>query len=310
MRKKSTPSGSQWLGKWSRLRDLEIICAIVAERKTTTAAQRLGMSQPGVSRAIAAIEKRHGKVLFHREGGRLQPTAEALVLHRLGSAAFSALAALDGSLAEPVAEHIVVSALPTMCHCFLVGAVADFLEFHPQVSISLYMADAEDPAGSIAEGRVDVGVSDSVFLHSGVSAEPLLQTSAVCVMPSDHHLAAKPWIGPDDLDDERFVATSHRHSQRAALDRIFSDSGVMPKTTVEIDTVMDTVEMIRRGFGVSILNPFPIARFDVTGLELKPFRPEFLFQTNVMLSANRPMSVSVRRFVDFLKDRCRSFGLP
>lgn len=293
------------VGNWELVRDYEIICAVVAERKTTLAAQRLGMSQSAVSRAIAAIEKRHGKTLFHRESGRLQPTAEALDLYREGSAALTALAALTGKHVEERTERLVVTAPPTLLQCFMVQVVAEFAPRHPNVTVSLAVAGVEDVTGVIADGRAALVVTDATFMHSGVVAEVLVDTDVVCVMPTGHHLAAKPWIGPNDLDDEAYITINRKHSLRSALDRVFDESGIRPRTVVETDVAMAAVEMVRSGLGVSVLNPFPILLDRRDGVVVRPFLPTVSIRTNVMLPANAPLPVTTRRFVDFLKERSR-----
>ena len=59
------------------LRELEVFRATVFSSSATAAAERLGISQPSVSRILANIEQRMGMILFLRQNGRLIPTAEA-----------------------------------------------------------------------------------------------------------------------------------------------------------------------------------------------------------------------------------------
>ena len=73
------------------VRELEVLHAVITTRKTTAAAQRLGGSQPAVSRAIGALEARLGRELFIRDGGRLVPTADAFALDAEAAPIFSAL---------------------------------------------------------------------------------------------------------------------------------------------------------------------------------------------------------------------------
>ena len=63
------------------LRELEVFRATVFSSSATAAAERLGISQPSVSRILANIEQRMGMILFLRQNGRLVPTAEAFALN-------------------------------------------------------------------------------------------------------------------------------------------------------------------------------------------------------------------------------------
>ncbi|MGL4728003.1 MAG: LysR family transcriptional regulator, partial [Bosea sp. (in: a-proteobacteria)] len=78
-------------GHQPSLRELEVLRAMIASRKTIAAAHLLGISQPAVSRAIASLEARIGRSLFSRDGGRLTPTADAFALEAEAGTIFDAL---------------------------------------------------------------------------------------------------------------------------------------------------------------------------------------------------------------------------
>lgn len=291
-----------WTGNWSLLRDVEIVSAVVIERKTTGAADRLGISQSAVSRAIAKIEARLKKKLFHREGGRLTPTADALKLYQQGNAVFEALAHLEGN--QPMAtEEVIVLAPPTLSHLYLAREIARFAKAHPEIMISLDVVTIEELPGWIAEKRGDVGLTDTMFLHSGVSMESFLETPGICVMPHDHPLAAKDLIAPRDLDGIDYVAIHRRHSLRGALDKIFAGAGTTPKVTIETGGALLAAELIQEGLGVSVLNPFPLVLGGLKGLAFRRFNAELHFRTNLLMPANSVPSVSTRIFLDFMKER-------
>ena len=62
-------------------RQIEIFELVVTLGSVTQAARRLGVTQPAVSAALAKLERAAGFTLFRREGRRLVPTPEAMLLH-------------------------------------------------------------------------------------------------------------------------------------------------------------------------------------------------------------------------------------
>lgn len=62
--------------------DLQILLGVLRSGSLTKAAAELGLSQPTLSRRIAALEKQFGAALFHRAAPGLEPTELA---RRLGS---------------------------------------------------------------------------------------------------------------------------------------------------------------------------------------------------------------------------------
>ena len=294
---------SDWSGSWSVLRDIEVICAVIVERKTTGAAQRLGISQPAVSRAIAKIEQRLGKTLFHRESGRLVPTADALQLYERSTHIFAALADLQTPASDGVQERLVILAPPTMTHLYLGREVAQFVGTHPGILPSFDIVTSPELPGAIAEGRGHLGLIDLSFMHSGVVAEPFVDTEAVCFLPERHPLAAKKKITPMDLDGVNYVAINRRYALSAMLERVFAEHRVSPRVVIETDVAMLATDFVRAGLGVTVLNPFPLLLGDLTGLAVRPFEPAFQFRSSLVLPANVPLSAAARKFIDFLKER-------
>ena len=63
------------------LRQIEAFRAVVETGSVSQAADRLALSQPAVSKSVAAFEGQIGFPVFERRRGRLIPTAEALLLY-------------------------------------------------------------------------------------------------------------------------------------------------------------------------------------------------------------------------------------
>src|SRR5947209_7275862 len=64
------------------LRHLRYFAAVVEEGTFTAAADRLGMTQPALSRAVRALEREFGSALLRRGQAGVEPTAAGAVLFR------------------------------------------------------------------------------------------------------------------------------------------------------------------------------------------------------------------------------------
>ena len=90
--------------KQLNLRALKSFHEIIQAGSATAAAERLGLSQPGVSRLIARLERDMGFELFYREKGRLVPTAEGLLVYEEATLAFSNIERIN-SLVRDIRNH-------------------------------------------------------------------------------------------------------------------------------------------------------------------------------------------------------------
>ncbi len=285
------------------LRELEVLRALVLAGTAMNAARSLGISQSAVSRRLAQLEDRLGYRLFRREGGRLTPTVEALSISEQLGAVFDALSRI-ASHSDQIQRHqgkLRIVAPPTIAHRFLPSRVAAFSKRNPELDITFEVLASESFVTSVAEGRNDVGLTDTVPSHDGIRSELLLSSQAICILPSRHRLVAQDLIRAEDLEGEPYVAMTRRHSSRAAIDRVFERAGVIPKVVIETATAVSAGEFVREGLGFSLVNPFPIVHQLGRGIEMRPFLPVIGYSANFLLASSRPPSAATRAFIEAVR---------
>jgi DNA-binding transcriptional LysR family regulator len=144
------------------LRQLEYFLAVVDEGSFTRAADRLFVTQPGLSQQIATLEKELGGSLFSRlpRAVALTPTGRALLPHaraavtaaeRGNAAARAATGSEGGELRLACLYSVSLGLLP--------GVLRRWRAENPDVTVRLYEHRHGDAlATAIAEGQADVGV--------------------------------------------------------------------------------------------------------------------------------------------------------
>ncbi|CAM3059246.1 LysR substrate-binding domain-containing protein [Paracoccus nototheniae] len=282
------------------LRELEVLQALVAAGTAISAARKLQMSQSAVSRRLAQLEDRLGFKLFLRLNGRLVPTIEALSLSEQLTPVLDTLARLISRSDRSCDAHqgsLSIVAPPTIAHRFLPGPIAAFKRRNPDCQIVFDVLASDSLLTGIAEGRFDIGMTDSSVPHDGVTSEPLLETKAICVLPRGHPLAVLDVIRPEDLQDEPFIALSRRHSSRAAIDRMFDKAGLRLNIVLEASTNVSVIQFVREGLGVSLLNPFPLDHDLGDRVAMRPFLPAIHYCTNFLMPSSRAPSAVTRAFV-------------
>jgi DNA-binding transcriptional LysR family regulator len=144
------------------LRQLQYFLAVVDEGSFTRAADRLFVTQPGLSQQIATLEKELGGSLFSRlpRAVALTPTGRALLPHaraavtaaeRGNAAARAATGSEGGELRIACVYSVSLGLLP--------GVLRRWRAENPDVTVRLYEHRHGDAlATAITEGQADVGV--------------------------------------------------------------------------------------------------------------------------------------------------------
>ncbi|MFD1539980.1 LysR family transcriptional regulator [Nonomuraea guangzhouensis] len=186
-------------------RELAYFAAVAEELHFGRAAERLGIAQPPLSRAIQKLERRLGVLLFDRSGRRVALTPAGEVLAREAAKALDAMAAAEhrtrrAGLTEP---RLVVALKPGGDGALLPDILAAYQECPDALPVEVVLCGVAERARLLRDGTADVA-----FLHSpwedltGFDTEPLLVEGGVAVVPARHPLAARPFVHLADLDAE------------------------------------------------------------------------------------------------------------
>lgn len=237
------------------VRHLEMVRAIHAEGTLTAAARRLYISQPALSRQLAALEQRMGVQLFRRQPDGMTLTREG---HRLLESAERVLRELERAehdvklLAQGFIGTVRVSTECYMCYHWLPWVVRAFSARFPRVEVQLVPEATRDPYGALERGGVDVAlVYGPPPAAQAVHRVELFHDEIVGVVASDHPLAGGGYLQPGDFAGETLLC-HYAEPGRGVLEEDFlAPAGVRPHRVLEMQVTPAVVEMARAGCGVA-----------------------------------------------------------
>ena len=135
------------------------LSVIVEAGSFQSAANRLGTTQPALSRNMKALEARLGTPLFQREGRRSLPNSLALRLARNGLAIRLA-EEQAGIVADQSAKGSVgelrIGAPPIVSGRFLSDAVTRFIKANPNCSVEIRTGLVHELRTMLERGQVDL----------------------------------------------------------------------------------------------------------------------------------------------------------
>src|SRR6185436_2080109 len=134
---------SDRIGRRLKLRDVHILLAVVQWGSMARAAERLAISQPVISKAIADLERTVGVRLLDRNRLGAEPTPYGQALLRHGLAAFDELRQgvkeIEG-LADPTAGEVQVGATEAMAAGLLPVVIDGLYGRYPRITVSITQA--------------------------------------------------------------------------------------------------------------------------------------------------------------------------
>ncbi|WP_165553478.1 LysR family transcriptional regulator [Kribbella capetownensis] len=302
------------------LRQLRSFVVVAEEMNVGRAATRLHLTQPSLSRQIAALEHDLGVELFARVRRRFVMTAagetflaEAKDLLRRADEAVRAAQRTQrgelGTLRFRFVQSATFEVLPR-----ILGA---FRAAYPEVVLDLESLTTLRQTEALRDGQIDVGLlrpntpaagagtsprgTAVVQLAPGLASRVVSSDPLVAVLPARHRLAKRKRLRLAELADEPFVFYS-RSSGPAVHDTIVSfcrAAGFTPRVEQEAADVQTIVSLVAAGLGVSLLiSPTPPSNPDaVVYRELSDDLPPW--QLSVVWSPDNRSPV-LARFLEVL----------
>ncbi|MCO8277020.1 LysR family transcriptional regulator [Actinoplanes sp. TRM 88003] len=182
-------------------RELRYFVAVAEELHFGRAAQRLGMAQPPLSRAISQLERRLGVNLLHRTSRSVTLTEAGAVLLREGRAALGAVEAAERRTRRASENSGLVLVSKAGATGELLPKLLDAYAAEPgAVPIEVVLCGAGQQEALLRDGRADVALLHLPFdSTAGLDAEELTTESQVLVMPAGHELSTRASVRMSDL---------------------------------------------------------------------------------------------------------------
>lgn len=190
------------------IRHLRYFVAVAEELSFTTAAQRLHMAQPPLSRAVKNLEQELGVQLLDRTTRKVELTAAGEIL--LGEAK-SAIDRFERSLARAAqagrieSRRLRIGFRPAASLPLLEPIVRDFRQSYPHMTVDAARIEWSDQAACLLTGRVDIAFVLHPLEHHQIEVTPLLAAPRAVGMPKDHKLASRKSVAIEELSEEQLA---------------------------------------------------------------------------------------------------------
>ncbi|MCX5001236.1 LysR substrate-binding domain-containing protein [Streptomyces sp. NBC_00638] len=240
------------------LRQLEYFVAVAEERSFTRAAERVHISQPGVSAQIRRLERELGADLFDRSARTATLTAAGKAALGPARAALAAAGAVGQAVDE--VSHLIRGRLTIgmVMGCTLAplfDALAGFHQAHPGVELSLLEDNSDRLVEEVRAGAIDVALIGTVTADpEGLESLTILSERLVVAVPADHPLAKQRRVTLRDVAAHPIVCMPPGTGLRSAWDRACAAQDLQPVIALQAGAADAIAGLAARGLGAAILS--------------------------------------------------------
>lgn len=240
------------------LRQLEYFVAVAEEANFTRAAERVHISQSGVSAQVRQLERELGAALLDRTGRRATLTAAGRAALEHARAALAAAEAVRQSVDDVnglVRGRLEVGMVVGCTIAPLFDALAAFHRSHPGVDLSLIEDNSDRLLDRVRAGATDlalVGVSGAV--PAGLESSTIISEGLVALVARGHPLAGRKRATLAQVTEHPVVCLPPGTGIRTSFDRACAARGLTADLALEASAPDAVADLAARGFGAAILS--------------------------------------------------------
>ncbi|MCK9901426.1 LysR family transcriptional regulator [Parafrankia colletiae] len=242
------------------LRQLEYFVAVAEERSFTRAAERVRISQSGVSAQIRQLERELGAELLDRSGRAITLTAAGRVALDHARVTLASAGAVSRSVGEVTGLLQGRVTLGMVSGCTLeplFDALAAFHQARPAVEIHLQEGRSDRLVEQVRDGAVDValvGMAAAAPLPDGLDSCVVLRDRLVAAVAPGHPLAGRAERAPlREVCAHPLVCMPAGTGLRAMVDQACAAQNLQPTITLEVSTAGALAALAVRGVAVAIM---------------------------------------------------------
>ncbi|MGW4349023.1 LysR family transcriptional regulator [Streptomyces sp. NPDC004690] len=240
------------------LRQLEYFVAVAEERNFTRAAERVHISQSGVSAQIRHLERELGAELFDRSARAVTLTVAgkaALEHARAALAAAGAVGQAVDEVTDLIRGRITVGMVIGCTVTPLFDALAAFHQAHPGVEITLLEDSSDRLVEGVRTGAVDLAlIGTSATTPDGLDALTIISERLVAAVPAGHPLARRRRVVLRDLVAHPIVCMPPGTGLRAVFDQACAAQNLQPAIALQASAADAVADLAARGLGVAVLS--------------------------------------------------------
>jgi DNA-binding transcriptional LysR family regulator len=288
---------------------LHIFTLVAREGSFSAAAQRLLMTQSGVSQHIQDLEHALGTALFvrGRRGVALTPAGETLLgyaepILSLATEAENALVEIDQSAAGKVA----IGATPGVGVYMLPDWMQAFRARMPGMTAVLQTGVTAQIVEEVRSRRIDLGFIEGELddeLAASIGVATLEQVEQHVVVGQGHAWWGRTSISLDALRDQPFIMRQPGSQSRRWLDQQLAQAGIQPRITAEFDNLESIKRSVSAGMCLTILPAYTVRQeLDLGLLHLIPLEGMPLVRTlKLIWDERRAFAPPARAFLSHLE---------
>lgn len=239
------------------LYQLKIFYYVARHLGYSKAAEELALSQPAVSRQVAALEKSLSLELFVQRGRQVELTDVGRSLFNYADRIFDLVDQTERAMSQFIdleRGQVLIGASATIGCYILPQVLRAFQERYPNIDISLRLGNSAAIEQMVGERELDLGFVGGEVNNPALHVEPYYLDELVMITSPENPLKDKENLLLTDLEQETLIWREKESATRFLIDRFLNGKSIVFNKKVEISDTEAIKRLVGAKMGVSFVS--------------------------------------------------------
>lgn len=238
------------------LQHLITFCRVVETGGFSRAGELVGLSQPAVTRQVAALESEMGAPLLDRSSRQFRLTPAGEIVYERAKHLAASVAELREMVSDLVHHNrgrVTIGAVTTVGLGLLPPILADFTKQYPNVRVLIKAGRTGETLERVLRGEIDMAILTTPVSHPRLRSIALCKDPVVLVCSPQKRESLPDPLPLEHLGQVEMISFQAPSRFRTFVDAILEQNGVYPNVTMEFDSHEAVKMMVELGFGVALV---------------------------------------------------------
>ncbi len=292
-----------------KLNNLKFFVAVYEERSISAAARKVHATQSGVSVQLRDLESRLGVALFERVSTGVVPTRAGEIIYNRAVNILREVSRLSEDVAPEeniLTGKVRIGIMPTFARSILAPVMAEFTQSNPLVVVTVTEGYSALLTQMVLAGELDIAVVPDGSVHDGLRST-FLDTDLEILASRRALPGVEKSVDLAQIEALSLALPGQGNARRAKIDQVLKSVSQVGHTILEMDSMMTTLDIIKRGDFCSILpGCLCVADLDNPNMHLYPIvQPKMTVDYLLIEPAIRAESAAIRLFTEQLSAEIR-----
>ena len=274
--------------------------AVLESSSITGAADKIGLTQSGVSRLITSLEQELDFPLFNRIKGRVQITSRGENFYKEIEPILSGMDQIP-TLARQVKQYqysrLRIITLNSLAHSLIPIALNKFCKKHPHANVSITIKSRNELIHWEGAEHFDVALVSLPFEQRVFKKKAFVSFSAVVAISKNDPLHMKKIISIEDLKNKNLISLDPTGIFQTSLKKKFEEHNIEPIVKIQTTSMLQAAQIVANDIGIAIIDPFIGHIMAKNDILIKPLEPSINFDYAYIWPEGRELSALAKEFI-------------